>query len=258
MVQTCFAIKDWIKYFGISLKGHSVFRAFSLLQETNIGNVSLFYKQSSLDQSWIGLQDNSLLGILIFESFPEVDDGPDQIQPLELDIVLINKLLHTNSITEHLDIHNKEYYLQLQSNTKCFLVSVEKQSFLSYGTYYDNYISTIVAPPNITTFIDIDVIQQHLLRYGVVSEDIGSMVFADMKCGDWNFTLAEITEVGDLTITIIPWIQQIYNLDFEWQRMDSLKCEILKSLIIAKEVHLTQKNILKKKWKNFLKNHYDF
>jgi hypothetical protein len=51
MVQIYFAIKEWIKYFGISIKGHFLFRAFSLLKETNIGNVSLFYKNSSLDQS---------------------------------------------------------------------------------------------------------------------------------------------------------------------------------------------------------------
>jgi hypothetical protein len=50
-----------------------------------------------------------------------------------------------------------------------------------------------------------------LLRYGVISDDISSMVFVDMKCREWNFTLAEIIEVGDLTVTIIPWIQQIYN-----------------------------------------------
>jgi hypothetical protein len=41
------------------------------------------------------------------------------------------------------------------------------------------------------------------------------------------------------------------NLDFEWQKMESLKCEILKSLVIAKGIHLTQKNILKKKMENF-------
>jgi hypothetical protein len=85
-------------------------------------------------------------------------DSLDQIQPLELDVALINKLFHTNSITEYLDIHNKEYYLQLQNNTKCFLVPVGKQAFLSYGIYYDNYISTIDIPPNITSFIDIDVV----------------------------------------------------------------------------------------------------
>jgi hypothetical protein len=177
---------------------------------------------------------------------------------MDLNITLINKLLHTNSITNYLNVNNKEYYLQLENNTKCFLVPVENQPFLTFGFFYDNYISTIVPPANITTFIDINLIQQHLLRFGVVDEDIGSLVFADMKCRDWNFTLAEIIEVGGLTVTIIPWIQQNYNLDFEWQKMESLECEILKSLVIAKGVHLTQKNILKKKWKTFLQNHYNF
>jgi hypothetical protein len=40
-------------------------------------------------------------------------------------------------------------------------------------------------------------------------------------------------EVGDLTVIIILWIQQNYNLNFEWQKMELLKNEILKSLIIA-------------------------
>jgi hypothetical protein len=103
-----------------------------------------------------------------------------------------------------LNVNNKEYYLQLENNTKYFLVPIENQPFLTFGFLNDNYISTIVSPANITTFIDINLIQQHLLRFGVVDKDISSLVFADIKCGDWNFILAEIIEVGGLTVTIIP------------------------------------------------------
>jgi hypothetical protein len=101
----------------------------------------------------IELQHNNLFDILIFESFLGIDDDSDQIQLMELNIIIINKLLHSSSITEHLDILNKKYYLQLQSNTKCFLVPVENQFFSFCGSYYNNYILTIVIPSNVTTFI---------------------------------------------------------------------------------------------------------
>jgi hypothetical protein len=150
---------------------------------------SLFYKISLLDQNWIGLEHNNLFGILIFEIFPGINDNSDQIQPMELNIIIINKLLHTSSITEHLDNSNKEYYLQLQSNTKYFLILVENQPFLSFGFYYDNYISTIVIPSNVIIFIDTDLIQQYFLQFRVVEENISLMVFTDINCGNWNFTL---------------------------------------------------------------------
>jgi hypothetical protein len=72
-----------------------------------------------------------------------------------------------------------------------------------------------------------------------------------MTCSCWKFTLAEIVDVSKLTIKIIPWIQQNPNLDFPWIEMPSLECIILKSLVIAKQIHLTQKNILKKNGKLF-------
>jgi hypothetical protein len=95
------------------MKEHSFFRAFSLFKETNMDSVSLFYKNSSLDLHWIGLERNNLNGILLFNSFPEVKDSSKQIQPLHLNSIMINKLLYTGTVTEHLNIESKKYYLQL-------------------------------------------------------------------------------------------------------------------------------------------------
>jgi hypothetical protein len=54
---------------------------------------------------------NNLEEILVFKEFPDINYGSEEIKLMNLNIFLINKLLHIISITEHLNIYNKEYYL---------------------------------------------------------------------------------------------------------------------------------------------------
>jgi hypothetical protein len=86
---------------------------------------------------------------------------------------------------------------------------VENQPFFILGKYYNQNISLLESDTNVTNYIDIDLIKQHLLHYRVVTEDIGCFTLADIVCGCWSFILAEIVDVDDLTIKIIPWIQKI-------------------------------------------------
>ena len=116
----------------------------------------------------------------------------EQIQPLHLNSIMINKLLHTGTVTEHLNIESKKYCLQLQSNTKCFLVSVENQPFFILEKFYNQNISLLESEINVTNYININLVKQHLLHYRVVTEDIGCFILADIVCGCWSFILAEI------------------------------------------------------------------
>ena len=65
-------------------------------------NVALSYKECSLQQDWIGLNGINSPGILLFHSFPDITQIPPLIEPQELNDELLQTLLGTNSITNHL------------------------------------------------------------------------------------------------------------------------------------------------------------
>jgi uncharacterized protein YaiI (UPF0178 family) len=92
---------------------------------------------------------------------------------------MINKLLHTATVTKHLNIESKEYYLQLQSYSKCYLIFVENQPFFILEKYYNQNISLLESYINVTNYIYINVVEHHLLCYRVVTEDI---ILADILC----------------------------------------------------------------------------
>jgi hypothetical protein len=71
-VQYVYSFKTWFSTYGISMKDHSQFRAFQLNYDVTANNVALFYKQSSLDISWNGLNSASIFGILLFHKFSHV------------------------------------------------------------------------------------------------------------------------------------------------------------------------------------------
>jgi hypothetical protein len=122
MVHFIHAIKSWMELFSVSLKEHSIFRAFKLNQNIPAKNISLCYKESSLCNEWLEINVTNV-GILLFHSFPEFTMNPNLVEPKELNRNTIMNLLNISAIVKDLDVQNKEWYLNLYSNSKFYLVS---------------------------------------------------------------------------------------------------------------------------------------
>ena len=252
MVQYCYEIKSWIKNFGVSLKGHSSFRAFHLQYDLQASNISLFYKLNSLSPNWIGSAENNSVGILLFSFLPDVNDSPEECAIKELDCKIISTFMSNSGIVENLDTANKEYYLILQTNSIFYINQQATFPFFSLGTYIHIAHEIAVLPNDVNLMITVDDVQQHLLCFGIVDQDIGSLVILDLACGTQSFTLAEVVSVQDITFKIIPYVQQNFDLNKEWTKLPSLASSVSKSKVLAKRVTLTKHGILKKRWKSFL------
>ncbi len=61
-----------------------------------------------------------------------------------------------------------------------------------------------------------------------------------------HFTLAKVIEVDEITLNILPYIQENFSLDGEWKEAPNLTCTVSKTVVIAKQVGLIQKGTLKK------------
>jgi hypothetical protein len=112
-------------------------------------------------------------------------------------------------------------------------------------------------PNDVNMIITVDDVQQHLLRFGIVDSDIGSMVILDLACGNQPFMLAEVVSVQDLTFKMIPYVQgEPFDFNAKWTKASGLACSASKSKVLAKGVTLTKTGSLKRRWKLFLKQQF--
>ena len=260
MLHYCFNFKQWLKEYGVSLTGHSSFRSFKmhLDQLQHSSNVALSYKECSLQQDWIGLNGINSPGIILFHSFPDITHIPTLIEPQELNHELLETLLGTTSITNHLDDDNMEWYLQLLGNSIFYLTNVAPSHLLIIGPHYLVPAQPPTFPAHVNHFISADTVQQHLLRYGIVESDINSIIIADLPFANFPFSIGRTFKVEELIFSCHPFSQRgQLNFGDPWIEIPSLVLSISKDKVIAKRIDFTQKNILKRKWQTLLKLHFN-
>ena len=260
MVHHCYKFKDWLQNFGVTMKEHTEFRSFKMdLEKVSVNsNITLLYKSSSLDVDWNGLSSEDKNGIIVFHSFPNVEQSPNLYDPQELDLDLINNLLNNSSITNNLDPESHEFYLQLQTNSFFYFSSTSSQQLFHLGPYHVLDNPPITYAPNVNNFITTDFIQQHLLRYSVVESDINSNIVVNLHCGNFPFYLAKVVEIKEDLVVCNPFVQHgTFTFDNKWFQLCYAPQTISKDKIIAKGVTFTQNMTLKKKWKIYLKNTYN-
>jgi hypothetical protein len=117
------------------MKNHSQFRTFKLNYDFYANNVALFYKQSSLDISWSSLNFVSIFGILLFHKFPNVINMLKLLNPQILSVNLIQNLLNNSSITQLLNIENKEFYLHLLADTKFYWIKWQNNQVFHWDLF---------------------------------------------------------------------------------------------------------------------------
>ncbi len=81
-----------------------------------------------------------------------------------------------------------------------------------------------------------DDVQQHFLCYEIVESDLDSFILLHLLYADQSFTLAKVIEVDEITLNILPYIQENFSLDGEWKLAPNLTCTVSKTIIIAKQV----------------------
>ena len=120
-----------------------------------------------------------------------------------MDLTIIDTILNTDTITQHLDSLHKEWYLKLFSNNTFYFQSSPSNSFFpENGPLLElqstNMESEEKEEPMI---ISVDTIQQHLLRYGITEEHINKFILAHVECNGLSFLLGKITHVKDFKVT---------------------------------------------------------
>jgi hypothetical protein len=95
-----------------------------------------------------------------------------------------------------------------------------------------------------------------LIRFGIIREDIGSIIIAKVSFGNFPFTIGMVNEVEQNLVQIIPFGQSVCDLSLPWIEMPSLMVQISKDRIVQKNITFTQKIVLKKKWKTFVINYF--
>jgi hypothetical protein len=137
IVHYIYSIKFWLAPFSISLKEHSVFRAFKLVYDITAKNISLQYKKNSLLFEWMKINGMKNVGILFFHFFPGIIITLSFVASKELKAKIISDLLSSSAIVKDLDSANKEFSLQLYTDTKFYLVDQSKQNFLNLEPFHN-------------------------------------------------------------------------------------------------------------------------
>jgi hypothetical protein len=158
IVHYIYDIKFWLAPFSISLKEHSVFRAFKLVSDIIAKNIFLQYKENSLLSEWMEINEMENVGIFFFHSFSGIIITPSFVASKELEAKIISDLLSSSTIVKDLNSANKKFYLQLYIDTKFYLVDQSEQNFLNLGPFYNVSEEMPIYGPHINKFIEVNII----------------------------------------------------------------------------------------------------
>ena len=255
-IENVYGVSEWTKGFGISMKGHSTARGFYFRKTNNLNNVQMFYKGSSLDSTWQGLQSDSSKGIVLFQIIPSLISNPEllPLQPLKNDI--IESFLQNDSITKHLDTQNKQWYLRLLSNNSFYFTEGQSTCFLQKGPLMELTIFSNQLLEDSTSRIIVDEVQQDFLQNGVQLTDTGKIVLADVQCGTSSFMVGKVIKVNSSTVTLKVFTSWGNNFEGIYEIVDGMEKEIPKNKILRKNNILTQKFKLTVGAASFLKKKY--
>ena len=222
-------------------------------------NVSLFYKSTSLEETWKEISSSNNNGILLFSSFPDVSENPPLIPPKPLDMDLIKDLIKNPSITASFDTSCSEFYLCLQSNSTFYFTEDPPEYLFSVGSFFTQIEKVAYNSEGLNREITTDEIEQHFLRYGIQESDVGSIVIVNIPTRVSRFYFGRILQINEFSVHIHPLVQreEEWNLDEKWEQLSKVTVEISMDKILAKDVKFTKTFILTKKWKNYLKIQYN-
>jgi hypothetical protein len=241
-VEGVYGVTNWLENFGVAMKGHSGARSFKFSKIG--GNVEMFYKQSPLDVTWIGLQSNPAKGIALFQIIPTLSSNPEllPLEPLDIDVIV--GILGNKNMMKHLNVANKQWYLKLRANTMFYLSSEVPSYFPQQGPLMELLQHINVIDATSICRITVDEIQQAFLHNGVQESDVGSMVIADIYCGEAPFTLRKILEVisDQVKLGVHLPIGDLFVAPYEVA--PSIRKTVSKNKIIRKSNVVTMRNKL--------------
>jgi hypothetical protein len=85
------------------------------------------------------------------------------------------------------------------------LVGSLLSNFFKLGPFYIISEELIVYQPHINKFIDINIIQQHLIRFGIVRGNIGSIIIAKVAFGNFPFIFSMINKIRGFSSNYSIW-----------------------------------------------------
>ncbi len=132
-VHSCFDIKEMLKYSIVKMSGHSQARAFKFLPNDN--NVAMWYKSSSLDNTWFGLTTDPSKGILLFNDVIPSDIMPKRMTLSALNNDIIESLLTNTSITHYFTLDDMLFFSQLRHGMFVEISFIFQITFFTLNQY---------------------------------------------------------------------------------------------------------------------------
>jgi hypothetical protein len=118
------------------------------------------------------------------------------------------------------------------ADTKFYLDQLSKISIFSLGLFFEIQMELSNLKSNINKKIKINEILQHLIRYRIIEEDIRTIIIANINFGNFPFLIGMINTVDEYIVTIIPFGQQISDLELDWIKIPLLSQKISKDQIL--------------------------
>jgi hypothetical protein len=141
-VHSCFDIKEMLKVYLIKMTGHSQARAFKF--HPHDGNVAMWYKSSSLYDTWLGLTSDQSKGILLFSEVPSDDISPKRISLSPLNNELIGNLLTNSNITHYFTLEDRLFFSQLHFGIFIKIKLIFQIIFFTSIQFISVYFSSMV------------------------------------------------------------------------------------------------------------------
>jgi len=212
-LQFVFLWKQWLSPHIRPIRHHSPHRAFQFKLDGN-NNVVMFFKNSPLDQNWIGY--HTTYGYQLMSSFPNNNSCPITQIPIEIPK---EDLKDIPSMLEFMESNDRIWWEKFMEDQTILnpteedieMVTNEFWNFHNEPLHLDENPLNVEEPPPL---IQVD---QHPTVAPQLSK--GSLVAVIAAEDDWSFWIGEvynITEVSNQTQYHIHYYEQLHGI---WRRM---------------------------------------
>ena len=150
---------------------------------------------------------------------------------------------HT-SITHNLDAESLEFYLTLQTDSKFYLDEQTPEILFSFGSFHTTDEEIIPTSEHWNKIITTDEIEQHFLRYNVVSSDVDSYVVVNVALNNSPFYIGHIIKILEKSVMIHPVVQRgQIDIDGKWIELLTIDTEVSKDKILEKDVKFVNNTV---------------
>jgi len=211
MVTAVWDMKTFYTNVLVDIRGYTSYRAFWFHKDA-IKNVIFNYKESSLQDTWLGKNSN-VEGVSLFSRLPIGEPTLCDTVPLSNSSIL--QPLQNSAVKAYLDTEDINWFISLSTNNTFYFPRTHSSFFTTLHTFYSREIAQNVVQQAQIEPIIVNQIQQHQIQGKCSKQLIGKYGIFNSPYGGYRFTVGLIFDCSEFSYIVTPYKSE--SLQHSWE-----------------------------------------